>query len=149
MAKEKNERAVSLEKITPLDSAILSDIDYERAVAYKAVEGISDNVRILAESGLKLDMHDSRQLGVAMEVRNIQYNGTSIRQYLGIVQLLLEEMDRDMKTIYYKRKEFMRVLLLNRARQEAAQKEEERRAKEAERIAEKRAAETEADDLNN
>lgn len=149
MAKEKNEKVVTIDQITPLDSAILSDIDYERRVAHKAIGGISDNVRILAESGLKLDMHDSRQLGVAMEVRNIQYNGTSIRQYLGIVQLLLEEMDRDLKMIHYKRKEFARALLLNRVRQEAAQKKEERRAKEAERIAEKRAAETEADDLNN
>ena len=141
MAKEKNEKVWTVEDITPLDGALLADLDYERAVLSKAIANIRSNVKVLTKSAIKLDDHDAKQLICGVQVHNIKNGATAIQMYIEMAELLLVHMSDDLKTIHKRRKDFQRSYLFKLAQEEALRKEEEKRKADAERIAEKRSAE--------
>ena len=127
-------RDAQLEKITPMDPAVLADIDYERARIAKMIQEYMNNVRVLAESALKIDAHEASQLGVAIEVRDIVKSSNSIAQFMGIISYLNDNISDDITTIYHRRREFQ-------LRQLRAWTQEDMIAKEAERKAQKAAYE--------
>lgn len=141
MKKEKDEKVWTVEDITPLDGALLADLDYERAVLSKATANIRSNVKVLTKSAIKLDEHDAKQLICGVQVHNIKNGATAIQMYIEMAELLLVHMSDDLKTIHKRRKDFQRSYLFKLAQEEALRKEDEKRKADAERIAEKRSAE--------
>lgn len=141
MKKEKDEKVWTVEDITPLDGALLADLDYERAVLSKTITNIRSNVKVLTKSAIKLDEHDAKQLICGVQVHNIKNGATAIQTYIEMAEMLLVHMSDDLKTIHKRRKDFQRSYLFKLAQEEALRKEEEKRKADAERIAEKRSAE--------
>ena len=128
-------------ELVPLDQNVLSEIDYDRAKLTQVMEDIECNVRCLAANAMKLDIYDARKLGCSIQAANIQHTATSIRQYLGIARMLLDNVNSDMRFIYNRRKDFQRDFLLRLVDIQQAQRDKVKREADAKRIAQKRAAE--------
>ena len=129
--KRQESRMAQLEKITPMDPAVLADIDYERARVTKMIHEYMNNVRVLAECALMIDAHEARQLGVAIEVRDIVKSSNAISQFMGIISDLNDNISDDITTIYHKRREFQERQLRAWAAEDEIAKEAERKAKKA------------------
>lgn len=129
-------------EMIPIDSDTLANVDYLRAQVSKTISGVRDTVKLLASEALKLDMHDARKIEACVDVHNIHHSATEIAQYVGITEMLLSNFANDLNAIHRKRKDFQQQYRLHLACIEAAQKEQAKREADAERIKEKRKADT-------
>lgn len=124
------------EELIPLDAAVLADIDYFRAKLCQMESDHREFVQALAEKAQQLDNDDARKLECAIEVRDIKLSATALRQYMGIVQNLLDGITGDMHAIYRKRKIFQQAYaehiakaIEDKKRQESNEKAKERMRK--------------------
>ena len=143
---EKENRELD-EQFIPLDSAILADIDFFRAKLCAMVKNHKEYIQALAEQAQKLDNDDARKLECAIEVRDIKLSATALRQYMGIVDNLLDGITADMHAIHRKRKIFQQSYALNIAEAIEQQKKEARNEKERDRLREKRAEVQEIEEI--
>ena len=127
------------EELIPLDAATLADIDYCRAKLCKMESDHRDFIQALAEKAQQLDNTDARKLECAIEVRDIKLSATALRQYMGIVQNLLDGITGDMHAIYRKRKVFQQYYALHIAKVLEDQKRQESNEKTKERMRKMRA----------
>ncbi len=128
---QKMDRKAYVAEITPMDPATLADVDYERAKVGEMVRKYKDNVRELAEDALKIDAHEARQLGVAIEVRDIVESSNAMVQLFGIITNLNSNIASDIATIHKARTEFMEKRLKAMVAQEQAEKDTARKAAKA------------------
>jgi len=143
---EKENRELD-EQFIPLDSAILADIDFFRAKLCAMVNSHKEFIQALAEKAQLLDNDDARKLESAIEVRDIKLSATALRQYMGIVDMLLDSITGDMHAIHRKRKIFQRSYALHIANAIEEQKRQERNEKERDRLREKRAGDQEIEEI--
>ena len=136
--KEKENRELD-EQFIPLDSAILADIDYFRAKLCEMHDEYKEFIQALAEKAQMLDNDDARKLESAIEVRDIKLSATALRQYFGIIGMLLDSLTGDMRTIRKKRKVFQQSYALHIANAIENQKRKNRAERERKRICKKRA----------
>ena len=129
------------EELIPLDAATLSDIDYYRAKLCQMESDHRELIQALAEKAQLLDNDDARKLECAIEVRDIKLSATALRQYMGIVQNLLDGITGDMHAIYRKRKKFQQAYALHIAKVLNDQKLQESNEKAKERMRKMRAKE--------
>lgn len=127
------------EELIPLDAATLSDIDYYRAKLCQMESDHRELIQALAEKAQQLDNDDARKLECAIEVRDIKLSATALRQYMGIVQNLLDGITGDMHAIYRKRKIFQQDYALHIAKVLNDQKLQESNEKAKERMRKMRA----------
>lgn len=128
---QKVNREAHVAEITPMDPAILADVDYERAKVGEMIRKYNENVRELAEYALKIDAHEARQLGVAIEVRDIVKSSNAMVQLFGIIANLNSNISSDIATIHKARTEFMEKRLKAMVVQEQAEKDTARKAAKA------------------
>ena len=128
-------------ELVPMDPSALADLDYDRAQIAHSIQERKENISRMAKMAIKLDSYDARKIDSVVQVDNIKKIGMEISNYLGIVEMLLDNMNSDLRHIYQQRKLFARNYALHLAKIEEEQKQQMRREKEATRIAEKRAME--------
>ena len=149
MTKNQEQIDIRLQKLVesiPLDEAKLCDVDYDRAALSTALNNIDINIKRLAESTMALSLFDARRLGAGIQLANMQKTATSIRQYLGLASMLLENYRSDLQFIYNRRKDFQRDVLIRMAEVEKAQADYRKKKADAARMAHKRADEKAAAD---
>jgi hypothetical protein len=124
------------EELIPLDAAVLADIDYYRAKLCQMDSDHREFIQALAEKAQQLDNTDARKLECEIEVRDIKLSATALRQYMGIVQNLLDGITGDMHVIYRRRKifqqayaEYIAKVIEEQKRQESNEKAKERMRK--------------------
>lgn len=140
---EKKERIIEC----PLNEATLADIDFDRARILKSINDLDENIKRLEKSALLLDIHDARNLLCEIQVHNVRNGATAVAQYCGIAKMMLENMREDMAFIRDRRKQFKQDMLRHFATIDAMEKEKERREKERDRLREKRASDSEIEEI--
>lgn len=118
-------------------------LDISEAIVFFEKE-IQPKIDQMAKYAYKISDRDAYNLNVWVSVHNIKECATNIRQYLGIVRMLLDNMRDDVNIIANQRKLFMQDRLRHIADCEHEAKKDERRRKEAERIRQKRYNDMEA-----
>lgn len=133
---KRRERKMSREehvrRITPLDEAVLADLDWERQSISAAIHTIQESAIVLADAGFKLNAYEAVQLGTALELRDIRKCSNSICQFLGIVSDLADNIADDLARIRKLRTEFKTRQLKLLEQEDAIRKEAERKAAKAE-----------------
>lgn len=137
------------EELIPLDAATLADIDYYRAKLCQMESNHREFIQALAEKAQQLDNTDARKLECAIEVRDIKLSATALRQYMGIVQNLLDGITGDIHAIYRKRKIFQQSYALQIAKVLEDQKRQDSNAKTKERMKRMRERNSEVEEIAN
>ena len=105
MAKKKQ---FTMNALVPLGGDAIQEIGYS-CLEYKvSLIGKADGVAAMAKQCMDLNDEDARILGAGIEPRNIRNAATSIVQYTGIIRMLLEGMEIDLRTIRTKQNEYLR-----------------------------------------
>ena len=90
----------------PLDGMLLREIDDCRIGLSKALRDEGMNISMLDGCARKLDDYDARSLGVPVSVHNLKKSTLTIVQYLRMAQMLLDNINDDMRRIWHAREAF-------------------------------------------
>lgn len=128
------------EPYIPVDGRMLQDLDYCRDRLVHMIDGNRVEIKSLAWKADKLSDYDAATLGVLREVHNIKNMSVEIENYLAIVDMLLDNLEDDLRKIRLKREAHMRAYFEHIAAMEKAEKKEIKRISSRERMQRKRAA---------
>ena len=141
---EENKKMIA-DALVPLNEEQLQDIAFDRRVMAQQVEQCKEHYERLARTAQRLNDHDAMQLQALVPVHNIRNEATSISQYFGILDMLLKNMEANLKVIDCARKEYMVSARKEIRQQKALRKQVERSRRDAEAKKQKREAAQQAE----
>lgn len=131
MAEQKKKNRICV----PMIEAHIKQVKQARKGLLELVKKYQEDVNKIANAAFLMDDKDARRLEVGIEVHNIRNSARSIKTYFEMMDMLLEGIKTDIKTIEQKREEWRNKRIQELMEQEAQAIENKKRKDEAERKA--------------
>lgn len=126
----------------PMSGEEMPNIDFNRAQLGKLIREADMCVSEIIKNEKEINIMHARDLNVLIQVRNIRNTAASLAMYVGIIEMLLSNMESDIKSIYisqklWKENELRRLVQLDlqQAQLERNNRDKENKKKKASEIA--------------
>lgn len=101
-----SEKIIIPSTLVPIRESALNTVNFSKSSIAVALKPIIEETHLLSLSSDELSISDARRIECAIQVQNIKSSITSIDMYLGIIQMLLDNIQTDIDTIREARKQF-------------------------------------------